>query len=460
MFSTLSDYYSLLIDGLKTYPQLQTAVLTLAGATIMGVVGFLLVKAPKAMAEFIRSQFLTTLVFNTASSGWSEYNNIQYLAFIKWFSKNRWFGWSRTITFDSAGRDEGSSIGPGIGRHFFFYGLRLFIFQISEMDSQGTSNQKYKISLSSIGRSKKPLYAVMEEFMVKQDTENQISVYRSGKERWEWVTYARKRPIETVIMSEELETDLMKEINDFTTSENWYRSRGLNYKKTIMLYGPPGTGKSSLIRAIASMINRDLYIYDLGDDCDMLTMLQQAKGGVVLLEDIDGYSVTRSRAKKKPAMAEAELVVHGSEKLPEAPALSAKGKEDPEARGSFSRMSLPELLNVLDGVVGLDDVIIFITTNHPEKLDGALVRDGRVDAALLVDYLQDMSIRRYIKLFFPDAKIPAELAFHSLPGATVQKLFLQNRHNVNDFIDALLKEELKRPEAVNDEFHLESKVSA
>jgi len=36
-------------------------------------------------------------------------------------------------------------------------------------------------------------------------------------------------------------------------------------------------------------------------------------------------------------------------------------------------------LNALDGVVASEERIIFMTTNHPEKLDPALIRPGRVD---------------------------------------------------------------------------------
>merc|ERR1711953_1370003 len=37
------------------------------------------------------------------------------------------------------------------------------------------------------------------------------------------------------------------------------------------------------------------------------------------------------------------------------------------------------VLNALDGVAGQEGKIVVMTTNHPEKLDPALVRPGRVD---------------------------------------------------------------------------------
>jgi chaperone BCS1 len=42
-------------------------------------------------------------------------------------------------------------------------------------------------------------------------------------------------------------------------------------------------------------------------------------------------------------------------------------------------------LNALDGVASGEERIIFLTTNHINRLDPALIRPGRVDLASLVD---------------------------------------------------------------------------
>lgn len=433
----LSLWYDSMMAIVKPYPALQAAIVTILSGSAMGVVGFALIKMPRAVANFFREQCLTTLVFNTASSGWSDYNQLQYIAFIKWFSKNRWFGWSRTITFDSDGCQKETSVGPGLGKHFFIHGWRLFIFSIVEMDSQGTSTQKYKVSLSCVGRSKQPLYAVMEEFMVKPNRENEISIYRSGKDGWRWVTYAKKRPLHSVIMSPELEADLLGSLTDFVNDEQWYRERGLNYKQTYLLYGPPGTGKTSLCRALASHLGRDLYILDLAYGIDLLTLLQTAKGGVVIIEDIDGSAAAKSRTGQPNEIAKAVLKPMSAEEPIGVPSGdSNSGIEN--MMSMWGDIGLSELLNALDGVVGLDDVIIFATTNHPEKLDAALIRDGRVDYRIPVNYLGSPEVKRYVNLFYPDHHISNDIVFPSLPGSTVQKLFMENKNNPEAFVNNLL----------------------
>ena len=52
------------------------------------------------------------------------------------------------------------------------------------------------------------------------------------------------------------------------------------------------------------------------------------------------------------------------------------------------RLDLAGLLNVLDGVVDCPNRILIMTTNHPEKLDAALIRPGRIDKILKLDYIE------------------------------------------------------------------------
>lgn len=46
---------------------------------------------------------------------------------------------------------------------------------------------------------------------------------------------------------------------------------------------------------------------------------------------------------------------------------------------SFCRVTFSGLLNAIDGVASADERILFMTTNHVDRLDPALIRPGRVD---------------------------------------------------------------------------------
>lgn len=46
------------------------------------------------------------------------------------------------------------------------------------------------------------------------------------------------------------------------------------------------------------------------------------------------------------------------------------------------------LLNVLDGVVDTPGRIVIMTTNQVDVLDPALIRPGRIDKTILLDYMK------------------------------------------------------------------------
>merc|ERR1719476_335954 len=51
------------------------------------------------------------------------------------------------------------------------------------------------------------------------------------------------------------------------------------------------------------------------------------------------------------------------------------------------KLNLSGLLNVLDGVVDTPERILIMTTNHPEQLDPALIRPGRIDKKIFLSYM-------------------------------------------------------------------------
>merc|ERR1711924_238212 len=79
----------------------------------------------------------------------------------------------------------------------------------------------------------------------------------------------------------------------------------------------------------------------------------------------------------------------------------AKGADATPA-GSDDRLSLAGLLNVLDGVVDSPGRIVIMTSIHPEKLDPALVRPGRINLALYLGFVTADSASAMVKHYFGD----------------------------------------------------------
>merc|ERR1712151_664740 len=64
------------------------------------------------------------------------------------------------------------------------------------------------------------------------------------------------------------------------------------------------------------------------------------------------------------------------------------------------KLNLSGILNALDGVVDSPNRILIMTTNHPEKLDPALIRPGRIDKKFLLDYMQGAQAAQMIAHYF------------------------------------------------------------
>jgi hypothetical protein len=63
-------------------------------------------------------------------------------------------------------------------------------------------------------------------------------------------------------------------------------------------------------------------------------------------------------------------------------------------------LNLSGLLNVLDGVVDTPGRIVIMTTNHPELLDPALIRPGRIDKKIMLGYMNWADMVEMVELYF------------------------------------------------------------
>ena len=54
------------------------------------------------------------------------------------------------------------------------------------------------------------------------------------------------RPWESVILPRGMKEDLLADASEFLAEEEYYKARGLPWRRGWLLYGKPGSGKSSL----------------------------------------------------------------------------------------------------------------------------------------------------------------------------------------------------------------------
>jgi|SRR5579859_1619156 len=92
-----------------------------------------------------------------------------------------------------------------------------------------------------------------------------------------------------------------------------------------------------------------------------------------------------------------------------------------------SSITLSGFLNALDGVVASEERIIFMTTNHPERLDEALIRPGRVDVKEYLGHATRYQVKEMFLRFYGGEEERAEEFANiiSKSGRQVSTAFLQ-----------------------------------
>ena len=90
----------------------------------------------------------------------------------------------------------------------------------------------------------------------------------------------------------------------FDSYIDWYRARGIPYRRGYLLHGPPGCGKTSYITALAGELQYSICVLNLSDrsmsDDRLAHRLADApENSIILLEDVDAVFVSRDDAKTK-----------------------------------------------------------------------------------------------------------------------------------------------------------------
>jgi hypothetical protein len=143
--------------------------------------------------------------------------------------------------------------------------------------------------------------------------------------------------------------------------------------------------ESTMTRELSVAISRNFTQKDGSDDDD-----DKDEDG-----EADGSALKKSKSKAGDDDAEGD---DGEKKDGD-----AKGKK--KKKGGLwedaDKLDLAGLLNVLDGVVDAPGRILVMTTNHPEKLDKALLRPGRVNMRIYMGFICCNDAMRMTNHYYP-----------------------------------------------------------
>ena len=87
---------------------------------------------------------------------------------------------------------------------------------------------------------------------------------------------------------------------------------------------------------------------------------------------------------------------------------------DMSAPETGDALNLAGILNTLDGVVDTPGRLLVMTSNHPEKLDPALIRPGRIDKMFRLSYMVGEQACHMMAHYFQQ-ELELELAARSWP---------------------------------------------
>ena len=294
-----------------------------------------------------------------------------------------------------AGQAPKAYLSPGEGLHILWIDGRLVWIRRELQVAQSVFE---RISLSHFGRSGDWLAGFLQraiEARANRESDT-LSVYIPNPFHggdWMRARLGSRRPLASVVLKAGQAEALLADLRRFYSAHERYAELGIPWRRGYLLFGPPGTGKTSLVTALASELHLNVCTLSLASpivtDEKIHTLLAAVpQRSLLLIEDVDAFFRQRDAA-------------HSQVKL------------------SFSGF-----LNALDGVATQEGNVLFMTTNHADRLDEALIRAGRIDERVELGLCdEDQLMRLYLK-FDPDEAaalaFAAEFAPQGLSPAQVQ----------------------------------------
>lgn len=213
----------------------------------------------------------------------------------------------------------------------------------------------------------------------------QRKLYTNNGAQWSHVVFEHPASFDTLAMEPDKKREIVEDLITFSKGEEFYARIGRSWKRGYLLYGPPGTGKSTMIAAMANLLNYDIYDLELTavkDNTELRRLLiETSSKSIIVIEDIDCSRDLTGQRKQKQEI-ELDNIADEEKKT----AMNMLVREQLDA--STSKVTLSGLLNFIDGLwsaCGGERLIVF-TTNHVEKLDPALIRRGRMDKHVELSY--------------------------------------------------------------------------
>ncbi len=220
-----------------------------------------------------------------------------------------------------------------------------------------------------------------------------------GRSRARLVSSEKKKVLFRDVAGAEEEKEELREIVEFLRDPEHFTKLGARIPRGVLLVGPPGTGKTLLAKAVAGEAGVPFYSISGSDFVEMYV----------------GVGASRVRdlfetAKKNPAS-----IIFIDE-------IDAVGRHRGAGLGGGHderEQTLNQLLVEMDGFGSGSGTIVMAATNRPDILDPALLRPGRFDRQITVNYPDVKGREEILKVHGRGKPFEADVDFATVAKTTV-----------------------------------------
>jgi len=239
-------------------------------------------------------------------------------------------------------------------------------------------------------------------FILKQMQGGPKGIFTFGKSKAKLMSENQQKATFADVAGVEEAKEELSEIIDFLKEPLKFQRLGGKIPKGALLVGPPGTGKTLLARAVAGEAGVPFFSMSGSDFVEMFV----------------GVGASRVRDLFEQGKSSAPCIIFIDE-------IDAVGRQRGAGIGGGHderEQTLNQLLVEMDGFESAESVILLAATNRPDVLDPALLRPGRFDRQIVIDWpdvkAREEILKVHVKKIHVSPKVNMRTIAQGTPGMT------------------------------------------